>query len=145
MLNNDQIKEILPHREPFLFIDRITHLEEGVKAIGEWFIRPDYFFFQGHFPDYPVVPGVIIVESIAQVGAVALLATIKETEKIVFFAGIEKMKFRRQVRPNDKLVLEMEILKVRSNFGKGQGKAFIDDQVVAEGIFSFALGKQEPI
>lgn len=139
MLELDRIKEIIPHREPFIFIDRIVYLEEGVKAEGEWELKPDYFFFKGHFPEYPVVPGVIIAESLAQTGAVAILSKESNKGKIAFFAGIDRLKFRRQVRPGEKLVMTMEIVKTRKNYGKGNGVAYVNNEVVAEGNFSFAL------
>lgn len=139
MLDQEQIKEIIPHREPFIFPDVITELQPGQKAAGYWDVSPDEYFFKGHFPDYPVVPGVITVEALAQVGAVALLSLEENKSKIAFFAGIDNVRFKREVKPGDRLNLEVEITKVKGPIGKGSAKATIDDQTVVEGELMFAL------
>lgn len=140
MLDINEIKNIIPHRDPFLFIDEITELETGIKAVGIKQIKEDEYFFKGHFPDYPVVPGVIIVEALAQVGAVAILSLKENKGKLAFFAGIDKFRFKKQVLPGDKLKLEVEITKSKGSIGKGSAVAYVNDKVVAFGELMFAVG-----
>ncbi|MCV2232772.1 3-hydroxyacyl-ACP dehydratase FabZ [Paracholeplasma manati] len=140
MLNQEQIKQILPHRDPFLMIDEITFLEPLKKAIGVKHVKLTEDYFRGHFPSKPVMPGVLIIESLAQVGAVALLSSESYQGKIAFFTGIESAKFRKSVLPGDELVLECEITKVRGPFGFGSGKAYVNGELVCEANISFAVG-----
>ncbi|TKI58556.1 3-hydroxyacyl-ACP dehydratase FabZ [Brevibacillus antibioticus] len=134
-----QIQEIIPHRYPFLLVDRIEELELGKKAVGIKNVTINEPFFQGHFPGYPVMPGVLIVEALAQVGAVAMLSMEEHQGKIGLFAGIDEFRFKDQVKPGDTLVLEVELTRVRGTVGKGHGKALVNGKVVAEGGLMFAL------
>ncbi|HAA89291.1 MAG: 3-hydroxyacyl-[acyl-carrier-protein] dehydratase FabZ [Thermoanaerobacterales bacterium 50_218] len=140
VLEIEEIQKIIPHRYPFLLVDRIVELEEGKRAVGVKNVTVNEPFFQGHFPGYPVMPGVLIVEAMAQVGAVALLKKQEYQGKIPLFAGIDKVRFRHQVRPGDQLRIEVEFLKIKGTVGKGRGAAYVGDQLVAEGELMFALG-----
>lgn len=136
----EQIKEIIPHRYPFLLIDRIEELEEGKKVVAKKNVTVNEPFFQGHFPQEPVMPGVLIVEAMAQAGAVALLSLENFKGKTAYFGGIDKVKFRRKVVPGDTLIFEVEILKVKSSAGIGKGVAFVDGKKVAEAELTFMIG-----
>ncbi|MDN4592753.1 3-hydroxyacyl-ACP dehydratase FabZ [Polycladomyces subterraneus] len=133
------IQQVIPHRYPFLLVDRITEVEEGKRAVGIKNVTINEPFFQGHFPDYPVMPGVLIVEALAQVGAVAVLGLEENRGKLAFFTGIDKFRFREQVKPGDVLELEVEMVKLRGSLGKGQGTARVNGKVVAEGELMFAI------
>ncbi|WP_194190216.1 3-hydroxyacyl-ACP dehydratase FabZ [Clostridium chrysemydis] len=139
MLNIKEIKEILPHRYPFLLVDRITELNEE-KVVGYKNVTINDNFFQGHFPEEPVMPGVLILEAIAQVGAVAILSREEFKGKIPFFAGADKVKFRKPVVPGDKLELSCEIVKLRGKIGIGNGVATVDGKKVCEAQIMFAIG-----
>lgn len=139
-MNQEEIKKILPHREPFLFLDEITELISLKRAVGVKYITEDEFYFKGHFPGKPVMPGVIIIESLAQVGAVILLSHEDYRGKIAYFTGISNAKFRKSVVPGDKLILECELTKFRASFGFGTAKAYVDGQLVCEAELSFAVG-----
>ncbi|MGJ7920780.1 3-hydroxyacyl-ACP dehydratase FabZ [Neobacillus sp. LXY-4] len=144
MLNIDQIKEIIPHRYPFLLVDKILEVEAGQKAVGIKNVTANEEFFNGHFPDFPVMPGVLIVEALAQVGAVAMLIKEENRGRLAFFGGIDNCRFKRQVRPGDQLRLEVEMTRVRGSIGKGKGVATVDGEVACELEMTFALGpKQE--
>jgi len=136
-----RILETLPHRFPFLLVDRITEVEPGVRATGIKQVTFNEWFFQGHFPGQPVMPGVLMVEALAQVGAVALLSQPQYAGRIVYFAGIDGVRFRRVVTPGDTLQLTVTLSKMRGRVGKGRGEAHVDGQVAAEGEFTFALGE----
>lgn len=140
MLSSDEIKQIIPHRYPFLLIDRVLELEPGVRASGLKNVTANEPFFQGHFPDYPVMPGVLIIEAMAQVGAVAILSLPEHSGKLAFFAGIDGVRFRRQVRPGDTLRMEVTLTSFRMGVGKGEAKAYVDDVLAASGTLTFALG-----
>jgi 3-hydroxyacyl-[acyl-carrier-protein] dehydratase len=140
MLNIQEIMAIIPHRYPFLLIDRILELEPGQWAVGEKLVTIGEPFFQGHFPDYPVMPGVLIVEALAQTGAVAALSLPENRGKIAFFAGIDGVRFRRQVTPGDTLRLEVKFEKMRRGVGKGSAAATVGGQLACEGELMFALG-----
>lgn len=136
-----RILATLPHRYPFLLVDRIIDVSE-TGAIGEKLVSFGDPFFQGHFPGRPVMPGVLIVEAMAQVGAVALLSRPEHAGKIPFFAGLDGVRFRRQVTPGDVLRLEVELTRVRSNAGKGRGRALVGGQLAAECEMIFALAAE---
>lgn len=142
MLNIDEIQKILPHRPPFLLIDRIEELVPGKHATGRKCVTMNEPFFQGHFPGKAVMPGVIILEALAQTGAMCMLTVEGNEGKIVYFGGMDKVKFKRQVVPGDVLTLEVEITKSRGNFGVGTAVASVEGQVAVEAILTFAIGKE---
>ena len=137
MLGIKEIQEIIPHRHPFLLIDCIEELEPGVKAVGYKNVTVNEPFFQGHFPQQPVMPGVLIIEALAQVGAVAVLSLEENKGKLAFFGGIKNAKFRKQVVPGDVLKLETEIIKCKGPMGVGKAIATVNGKVAAEAEISF--------
>lgn len=139
MLNIEEIKGIIPHRYPFLLIDKVSLEAIGVMGIGYKNVTINEPFFQGHFPDNHVMPGVLIVESMAQVGAVVLLSDENFKGKTAYFAGINKVRFKKKVVPGDTLKMEVEIVKLRGSIGIGQGKAYVDEKLACEGEFLFAI------
>jgi 3-hydroxyacyl-[acyl-carrier-protein] dehydratase len=139
MLDIAQIQEIIPHRPPFLLVDRILELEPGKRAVGLKNVTMNEPYFVGHFPGYPVMPGVLILEALAQVGATAILGVEENRGKIGLFAGVDEFRWRGQVTPGDTLTLEVEIVRLKGSIGKGQGTAKVGDRVVAEGVLMFAL------
>jgi UDP-3-O-[3-hydroxymyristoyl] N-acetylglucosamine deacetylase/3-hydroxyacyl-[acyl-carrier-protein] dehydratase len=138
-LDVNTIMKILPHREPFLFVDRILHLEEGRRATGIKNVTINDYFFKGHFPGRPVMPGVLIIEALAQVGGVMMLAAEENRGKIAFFMAANNIKFRKTVVPGDQLLLEVEAGKIKSKTGQVRAKALVDGRVVAEADLIFAL------
>ncbi|MFE7063725.1 3-hydroxyacyl-ACP dehydratase FabZ [Sutcliffiella sp. NPDC057660] len=142
MLDINQIKEIIPHRYPFLLVDKIIEIEEGQRAIGIKNVTANEEFFNGHFPEFPVMPGVLIVEALAQVGAVAMLKKEENKGRLAFFTGIDNCRFKKQVIPGDQLRLEVEMTRVRGSIGKGKGIATVDGQLVCELEMMFALGQK---
>jgi 3-hydroxyacyl-[acyl-carrier-protein] dehydratase len=141
MLNSDEIQKILPHRPPFLLVDRVEELEPGVRAVGKKCVSMNEPFFQGHFPGKAVMPGVLILEALAQMGALCMLSVPGNEGKIVFFGGIDKVKFKRQVIPGDVLTLDVEITKSKGSFGVGTAKALLEGKVAVEAILTFAIGQ----
>lgn len=141
MLDINEIKKILPHRYPFLLVDRIEEMEPGVRAVGYKNVTANEPFFQGHFPEYPVMPGVLLIEALAQVGAVAILSLEENKGKLAFFGGIKNAKFRKQVIPGDVVKLETEIIKCKGPMGVGKATATVDGKMAAEAEISFMIGK----
>ncbi|WP_379970623.1 3-hydroxyacyl-ACP dehydratase FabZ [Ectobacillus sp. sgz5001026] len=139
MLDVQQIKEIIPHRYPFLLVDQILEIEEGKRAVGLKNVTVNEPFFQGHFPDYPVMPGVLIVEALAQVGAAAMLIKEENKGKIGLFAGIDNCRFKRQVKPGDQLRLEVEIIRIKGPIGKGKAVATVNGELACEAEITFAI------
>ncbi|AMG50910.1 MULTISPECIES: 3-hydroxyacyl-ACP dehydratase FabZ [Enterococcus] len=139
-LTIQEIKEIIPHRYPMLLVDRVEELEEGKRVIAKKNVTINEPFFQGHFPHEPVMPGVLIVEAMAQAGAVALLSLEDFRGKTAYFGGLDKAKFRKKVTPGDTLILEVEIIKVKSAAGIGKGIAYVDGKKVAEAELTFMIG-----
>jgi len=134
------IEQLIPHRPPFLLVDEILELEPGKRVVGRRSIRPDDWWFPGHFPARPVMPGVLTVEAIAQAGAVAVLADPANTGKIPFFAGIDECRFKRVVEPGDVLTLECEFTRVRGPLAKGRGRALVGEEVAAEALLTVFVG-----
>lgn len=139
LLGIEEIKDIIPHRYPFLLIDKVLIENIGIKGIGYKNVTVNEPFFQGHFPNNHVMPGVLIVESMAQVGAVILMSDEKFKDKTAYFAGINKVRFKKKVVPGDSLRMEVEIVKLRGSIGIGQGKAYVDEKLACEGEFLFAV------
>ncbi|MCM1120872.1 MAG: 3-hydroxyacyl-ACP dehydratase FabZ [bacterium] len=135
-----EIMNIIPHRYPFLLVDTIEELEAGVRAVGKKCVSVNEPFFQGHFPGNPVMPGALIVEALAQVGAVAMLSQPEFQGRTAYFAGIDKARFRRKVVPGDVLLLETEIIKVKGPIGVGRAIARVDGQVAAQAELTFSIG-----
>lgn len=142
-LDIKEIMKVVPHRYPFLLIDKVIELEEGKRAVAIKNVTINEPFFQGHFPGLPIMPGVLIIEALAQVGVVMALRTPGTEGKVVYFAGIDDVRFRRPVVPGDQLRLEVETLWVRGNLGKMRGKASVNGEIVTEGEFMFSLVDRE--
>lgn len=139
MLTNIDIQKILPHRYPFLLVDKVIEMEEGKRAVGIKNVTANEPFFQGHFPGNPIMPGVLITECLAQIGAVMLLSKPENKGKLGVFTGINNFKFRRQVVPGDTLLLEAELITYRHGMGKANVKASVEGQIAAAGEISFAV------
>jgi 3-hydroxyacyl-[acyl-carrier-protein] dehydratase len=135
-----EIQEILPHRYPFLLIDRVEELEEGKRAVAYKNVTMNEYFFQGHFPQEPVMPAVLIIEALAQAGAVAILKMEKNRGKIAYFTGIDKAKIRKKVVPGDVLRLEVEIIKTKGPAGVGKAVASVDGKKAVEAELMFFVG-----
>ena len=138
-LNSNQIQEILPHRYPFLLVDRITECEPGKSATGIKCVSANESQFMGHFPQKHVMPGVLIIEALAQTGAVALLAEEKNKGKIAYFGGIKQARFKRQVIPRDVLTLKCEIISSKAPVGIGKAEAYVGDQLAVTAELTFAI------
>jgi 3-hydroxyacyl-[acyl-carrier-protein] dehydratase len=139
MLNIRDIERIIPHRYPFLLVDRVVEMEPGKRILATKNVTANEWFFQGHFPGFPIMPGVLIVEALAQAGAVLLLSDESAKGQIPLFAGIEKCRFRQQVVPGDTLTLELEVISRRGPIGKGKARAKVGDKLAAECELTFAL------
>ena len=138
-LGADEIEKIIPHRYPMLLVDRMVEIEEGASGVGIKNVTANEWFFEGHFPGNRVMPGVLIVEALAQVAAITLLKNVDHAGKIPMFGGIEKMRFRRPVTPGDQLRLSFTLERMRGPVGRGAVEATVDGKVVADGTISFAL------
>ena len=139
MLNKEQIKEIIPQREPFLMIDEVEEYIPGESAVAYKYVNEEEWYFKGHFPGNPIMPGVLITEALAQTGAVAMLNNEENKGKIALFAGIDKCRFKKQVTPGDTLMLEVEITKIKGPIGKGSAKATVDGQLACSCELTFAI------
>lgn len=139
VLNKEQIKEIIPQREPFLMIDEVQEYLPGQSATAYKYVNEEEWYFKGHFPGNPIMPGVLITESLAQTGAVAILSLEENKGKNALFGGIDKMKFKKMVVPGDKLKLEVKIIKQKGPIGVGEAIATVEDKVVARGELTFAV------
>ncbi|MGE4282593.1 MAG: 3-hydroxyacyl-ACP dehydratase FabZ [Clostridia bacterium] len=143
MLSSVDIQKIIPHRYPFLLVDRIEEMEIGKRAVGIKNVTINEPFFQGHFPGNPIMPGVLIVEALAQVGAVAILSIDKYKGKLGVFTGIDKVRIRRQVKPGDTLRLEVEMIAFKRNIGKASAVAYVGEDVAVSGELMFAIVDNE--
>lgn len=139
MLSVQQIKEIIPHRYPFLLVDKVVEMEAEKRVVGLKNVSANEPFFEGHFPEYPVMPGVLILEALAQVGAIAVLDMEQNKGKIGFLAGVDKCRFKKEVKPGDQLRLEVEIIRMKGPIGKGKGIATVDGKVACEAEIMFAI------
>jgi 3-hydroxyacyl-[acyl-carrier-protein] dehydratase len=142
ILGRAQIEEILPHRDPFLLLDEIVELEPGVRAVARKRVRDDEWYLAGHFPGRPIMPGVLIVEAMAQTGAVAVLAEEENRGKLALFAGIDDVRFKRIVEPGDELELTCELERVRGPIGRGKARATVDGELAARGVLTFAVAQE---
>ncbi len=139
MINNVDIQSIIPHRYPFLLVDKIVEIEYGKKAVGIKNVTANEPFFQGHFPGNPIMPGVLIVEAMAQLGAVSILGMEENKGKLAVFTGIDKMRFRKQVVPGDTLYMEVEMIAMKRGIGKAKASAYVDEKLAASGELMFAI------
>jgi beta-hydroxyacyl-ACP dehydratase FabZ len=142
-LDFEGLKKAIPHRYPFLLIDRVTITEPDKTAVGIKCVSGNELFFQGHFPDRAIMPGVLIVEAMAQVACALFLSKPENSNKLAFFMGMEEIKFRKPVVPGDRLELKVEILQMRSKFGKAKGEAHVDGALTTEATFTFAIVEKE--
>ncbi|MDE7013256.1 MAG: 3-hydroxyacyl-ACP dehydratase FabZ [Kineothrix sp.] len=140
LMTTKEIMEIIPHRQPFLLIDTIEELEPGVRAVAKKCVSYNEPYFAGHFPEEPVMPGVLIVEALAQTGAVALLSQPEFKGKTAYFGAIQSAKFKKKVMPGDVLILETEIVKRKGPVGLGNAKAYVDGKLAVQAELTFAIG-----
>jgi 3-hydroxyacyl-[acyl-carrier-protein] dehydratase len=140
-LGRAEIEAILPHREPFLLIDEVVELEQGVRAVARKTVREDEWYLKGHFPGRPIMPGVLIVEAMAQTGAVAVLSEEENKGRLALFAGIDDVRFKRLVQPGDELELTCELERIRGPIGKGRASAHVGGELAARGTLTFAVDR----
>ena len=141
-LDRAQIETILPHREPFLFLDEVVELEPGSHVVARKRVRPDEWYLAGHFPGRPIMPGVLIVEAMAQAGAVAVLSEEENRGRLALFAGIDDVRFKRIVEPGDELTLECELETVRGPIGRGKARATVGSELAVRGTLTFAVSDE---
>lgn len=144
VMNREEIEKIIPHRDPFLLIDEVLELEPGVRCVAQKYMAPESFWFAGHFPGYPVTPGVLMIEMLAQTGAVCALSLPENRGRLAMFAGIDKARFRREVRPGETLRLEVEMIRTRGAIGVGKALATVDGKRAVTAEITFALGAADP-
>lgn len=142
MMDVNEVMQLLPHRYPFLMVDRILEIVPGEKAVGLKNVTISEPVFNGHFPNQPIMPGVLMLEAIAQVGACALLASENYKNKLALLGGFDKVRFKRQVIPGDTLIINAELITIKGNIGKGKGSVTIDGEFVCGGEYMFALSEQ---
>lgn len=143
VLTTTEIMEIIPHRQPFLLIDTIEELQPGIKAVGKKCVTYNEPFFAGHFPQEPVMPGVLIIEALAQTGAVAILSQPEFKSKVAYLAAVNSAKIKKKVVPGDVLILETEIIKVKGPIGVGAARAYVDGKLAVQAEITFAVGERE--
>ena len=141
-LGKAEIEAILPHRDPFLLLDEVTELEPGVRVVARKRVREDEWYLAGHFPGRPIMPGVLMVEALAQTGAVAVLSEEENRGKLALFAGIDDVRFKRLVTPGDELELVCELERVRGPIGRGKARATVDGELAVRGTLTFAVSEE---
>ena len=142
-LGKAEIEAILPHRDPFLLLDEVTELEPGVRVVARKLVREDEWYLAGHFPGRPIMPGVLMVEALAQTGAVAVLSEEENRGKLALFAGIDDVRFKRLVTPGDELELVCELERVRGPVGRGKARATVDGELAVRGTLTFAVSEDQ--
>jgi len=140
LMNQEQIKAIIPHREPFLLVDEVLELEEGKRIVALKYVKAEEYYFEGHFPQEKVMPGVLQIEALAQAGAIAILSMPEHKGKIAYFGGIKEAKFRQKVVPGDCLRLEVVLDRLRSSSGTGVATAYLNDKPACKCEIMFAIG-----